>query len=350
MTTTEPSAADLDSAQLAYTQDELMRDHVFASEHTIDGQRLHGGFLADGTYQPPRALVREAAFDAWEAQLASRGGAPLDADSSLLDGTRMPTVDQQRTLLRNDLGETFWNGLTITGKIEARGRLLAEIEFPELQPAIVEDISNMAVGHLNKGLLVAHGLDEGGQPEIGIGGHDAMWFVARDIAMGKDAFPDVDPPDNISRPDSGERFCQEITPEIESLISFLANLLIIEFRAEIGFRDTQEVFRTPDLFADKRPEAEEAAEIVGRIRTDEEIHVRSLCLYLGELQSVTFKTVDGGTIAGSELVDRFWQGLVRWATVEQPALQAERSRHDIEERILAHAEGERVLSEFNAAG
>ncbi len=350
MTTAETSDTDLGSPQLVFTEDELMREHEYASPHLVGSERLHGGFLADGAYQPPRALVREAAFDAWEAQLADGGGAPLDADSSLLDGIRMPTVEQQRVLLRNDLGQTFWNGLTIIGKIEARGRLLAQIDFPELQPAIVEDISEMAIGHLNKGLLVAHGLDEGGQPEAGIGGHDAMWFVARDIAFGKGAFPDVDPPDNISRPDSGERLCPEITPEIESLVSFLANLLIIEFRAEIGFRDTQEVFRTPDLFVHRRPGAEEAAEIVGRIRTDEEIHVRSLCLYLGELQSVTFKMVDGGSIPGRELIDRFWLGLVRWATVEQPELQAERSRHDIERRILVHAEAERVLSEFDAAG
>ena len=348
MTTAETSDTDLGSPQLVFTEDELMREHEYASPHLVGSERLHGGFLADGAYQPPRALVREAAFDAWEAQLADGGGAPLDADSSLLDGIRMPTVEQQRVLLRNDLGQTFWNGLTIIGKIEARGRLLAQIDFPELQPAIVEDISEMAIGHLNKGLLVAHGLDEGGQPEAGIGGHDAMWFVARDIAFGKGAFPDVDPPDNISRPDSGERLCPEITPEIESLVSFLANLLIIEFRAEIGFRDTQEVFRTPDLFVHRRPGAEEAAEIVGRIRTDEEIHVTSLRLYLGELRHLRLRTENGKTIPGSDIIDPAWERLVHWATVEQPRMVAEDQRKMLRERILAHADGEQILAEFEA--
>ena len=28
-----------------------------------------------------------------------------------------------------------------------------------------------------------------------------MWFVARDLAMGKDAYPDVEPPETISRPE-----------------------------------------------------------------------------------------------------------------------------------------------------
>ena len=77
------------------------------------------------------------------------------------------------------------------------------------------------------------------------------------------------------------------------------NLLVIEFRAEIGFAATQAILRTPDLFVDRRAQAAEAAEIVDRIRADEDIHVRSLRLYLGECASVTFRTVDDGTIAGA---------------------------------------------------
>ena len=121
---------------------------------------MHGGFHPDGSYQPPRALVREPALRAWEAALRKRGGAPLAADSSLLGGLRLPTVEQSKVLLRHGLGETFWNTLTITGKIEAKGRLLAELEFPDLAPHIVEPISDMAIGHLNKGLLKAHGLED----------------------------------------------------------------------------------------------------------------------------------------------------------------------------------------------
>ena len=253
-------------------------------------------------------------------------------------------------LLRNGLGETFWNGLTITGKIEAKGRLLAEMVFPELGPFIVEDVSEMAIGHLNKGLLKAHGLDEGGLPDEGIGGHDVMWFVARDLALGANAYPDVEPPENISRPDSAARRMPEVSAAVEGFISFLMNLLVIEFRAEIGFAATQAVLRTPDLFADRRADAEEAAEIIGRIRTDEEIHVSSLRLYLGELASVTFKTVDGGTVPGRELIDRFWGGLVHWATVEQPPLASQMQRELIESRIMAAPNGAQILAEFRGAG
>ena len=334
--------------QLVYSQDELMQDHPDLQPHVILGQRVHGGFGADGAYQPPRALRRERALDAWTAALRDRGGDVFGADSSLLAGVRVVNVDQQRVLLRNGMGRWFWNQLTVTGKIEARGRLLADVAFPDLQPVIVDDISEMAIGHLGRGLLLAHGLDEGGQPDIGIGGHDVMWFLARDLAFGADAYPDVEPPENIGRPDAGTRYMPELPPEIEGLISLLANLLIIEFRAELGFAESQAILRSPDVFTDRRDDAELAAEIIERIRTDEEIHVRSLCVYLGELLSVTFRTNDGGTVSGRELIDRFWGGMVRWATVDQPALNAPQVRADVEAYISTHGEPERVLAEFDA--
>ncbi len=337
------------ASQLVYSEAELMTDHEFAAAHIVDGKRMHGGMLADGTYQPPRAAVREPALAAWQQALQARGGRMFPASADLLGGERSPNVEQSRVLLRNGLGQTFWNSLTITGKIEARGRLLAEATFPDLQKYIVEDISTMAIGHLNNGLLKAHGIDEGGEPERGIGGHDAMWFVARDMAFGPDAYPDVEPEENIARPEAGSRFMPEISATAEGLLSLLMNLLIIEFRAEIGFAATEQLLRTPDLFADRREAAELAAVVVDRIRADEAIHVRSLCLYLGELESVTFHTVEGGTVAGATLIDRFWHGLVRWATVDQPRQVAALQREIIERRIAVHSDAERVLREFHAA-
>ncbi len=337
------------TARLVYERDELMAEHAYAAPHVVAGVRMHGGLRADGTYQPPRALVREPALDAWTDALRARGGDLLDADASLLGGVRLPTVEQSRVLLRNGLGETFWNTLTITGKIEAKGRLLAEMAIPDLQPYIVDDISHMAIGHLHRGLLYAHGIDEGGLPAEGIGGHDVMWFVARDLAFGAGAFADVDPPETISRPEAGTRFVPEVEGLVEGMVSLLANLLIIEFRAEIGFAATQEILRTPDLFADRRADAELAAELVERIRIDEEIHVRSLRLYLGEMAQVRFRTVDGGSMPGAELIGRFWDGLAQWATVDQPRLAAAQQREVIVARIARHPQAAAVQSQFDAA-
>lgn len=334
---------------LVFSRDELLSDHDFAAPHVVGDRRMHGGMAADGSYVPPRSLGRSVALAAWTEALRARGGDLYAADASLLSGDRVPNVEQSRVLLRHGLGETFWNSLTITGKIEARGRLLAEAVFPELQPYIVDDISALAIGHLNKGLLFAHGVDEGGQPDLGIGGHDEMWFVARDLAFGAGAYPDVNPQDTISRPEAGQRFMPEVSSAVEGVLSLLMNLLIIEFRAEIGFAATQEILRTPDLFTDRRANAEVAAEIVERIRTDEEIHVMSLRLYLGELSTVRFRTEEGGEIDGSTLIDRFWGGLVGWATVDQPREMAAQQRALLEGRILAHPDGPEVLAEFRHA-
>ena len=336
--------------ELVYSEAQLMSNHHYTRAHLINGRRMHGGFDAGGVYVPPRAKGRNQALDAWTQALRNRGGDLFAADASLLTGARMPNVEQQRLLLRNGLGQTFWNGLTITGKIEGRGRILAEMKFPDLQKVIEEDISQLAIGHLKKGLLVAHGLDEGGEPDKGIGGHDVMWFVARDLVFDAHAFVDAEPPASIGRPEAGQRLMSELSPEYEGMLSFLMNLLLIEFRAEIGFASTQQVFRTPGLFIDRRAAAEEAAEIIERIRTDEEIHVRSLRLYLGELRALTLKTVSGGAISGAVLIDRFWRGLIDWATVEQPRLAALQQYALIKARILAHPQGDRLLREFDALG
>ncbi len=335
-------------AELVYSEETLYREAPTTIPHELNGVRMHGGFDDDGVYVPPRSGGRREAMDAWATALRERGGDLFSADASLLTGARMPNVAQQALLLENGIAQPFWNGLTITGKIEARGRVLAEMAFPDLQDIVVEDISGMALGHLNKGLLVMHGIDEGGEPEKGIGGHDVMWFVARDMAMGRDAFPDVEPPENIARPEAGERLMPELTPEFEGMLSFLMNLLLIEFRAEIGFAATQETLRNERLFPDRRAEAEAAAELIGRIREDELIHVESLRLYLGELRELTLRTVDGGTIRGAELIDRFWDGLVRWATVEQPAIAAQNAYEGLKPIILAHPEGTRILKAFDA--
>jgi hypothetical protein len=333
--------------QLFYSETELLSEAPIARPHVIAGRRLHGGFDSAGRYVPPRSGGRCEAIAAWTAALNARGGGLFAADASLLAGPRMPNADQQRLLIREGLGNVFWGSLTVTGKIEARGRVLADMAFPDLQAIVTTDISQMAVGHLSRGLLKAHGIDEGGDPAQGIGGHDVMWFVARDLAFGPDAYPDVDPPASIARPESGRRWMPALPPAYEGMLSFLMNLLLIEFRAEIGFANAQAILRTPDLFPGRRAQAEEAAEIVERIRIDEEIHVTSLRLYLGELRTLELRAVDGGTVRGAELIDPFWQGLVRWATVEQPVLAAAAEHERLKTLILATDRGARLQAEFD---
>ena len=330
--------------KLRFSREQLLRSHPYARPHVENGQRLHGGFDAEGRYLPPRMLERAPAIEAWTEALRGRGGDLLPADSSLLAGIRYPSEAQMKLLIREGLGQTFWNTLTITGRIEARGRVLADMTFPELGPAVEEDVSEMGVGHLNRGLLEAHGIDEGGEP--GIGGHDQMWFALRDLAFGPTHYPEPAIPD-IARPESEAVELEGIPLAIQRTVYFLANLLMIEFRAERGFAFTESLLRDPELFTSRRPEAERAAEIVGRIRADEEIHVTSLRLYLGEIATLHFKTKDGGRVPGAELVAALWGGIVNWATALQPRLAAAQQKKLLTERILAHADGLRILDAFH---
>ena len=333
--------------RLNYTKEDLLSEHDYAELHVVEDQRLHGGFDEEGRYLSPRSKIRPEAIANWTSALRDRGGDLLNADSSLLSGPRVPNFEQQRLLIGNGLGRVFWNGLTVIGKIEGRGRALATTPFPDLQPLVVENIEDMAIGHLNKGLLIAHGIDEGGIPEEGIGGHDVMWFIARDLAFGKDAYPDAEPPARIGREEEGRRRMPAIPLPYEGFLSFLMNLLLIEFRAEIGFASSQRIFRTTALFPGREDQALAAAEIIERIRTDELIHVESLRLYLGEIRSLTLRREDGGTIPGHEIVDPFWQNLVEWSVGEQPRLVAAQTHASIADMIDEHPQATGVRNRFD---
>jgi hypothetical protein len=336
-----------DSPKLVYSEVELLASHPGLRPQLEAGRRLHGGFDAAGRYVPPRLLHRGPAVAAWTEALRARGGDLLPADASLLAGVRYPSEAQARLLLREGLGQTFWNTLTITGKIEARGRVLADLPFPDFGALVEEDVAGMAVGHLRRGLLVAHGLDEGGEPERGIGGHDVMWFALRDLAFGETSWPDPAVPE-IARPESELSADPDVPEAVSRAVYFLLNLLMIELRAERGFSFTEAVLRDPALFTERRAEAEGAAAIVGRIRADEEIHVRSLRLILGELRQLHFRTRTGPAKRGAAIVDPLWEGIVRWATVEQPLIAAAQQRALYRERILADPQGPRILAAFDA--
>jgi len=336
------------ATRLVYDEAELLRSHESAEPHVVGGRRLHGGFDAAGRYLSPRMLVRGPAVRAWSDALRARGGEPLAADASLLAGIRYPSFAQSKLLLVEGLGEGFWNTLTLTGHIEARGRILAAMKLPDFQEVVIEDIGGTALGHLHRGLLKAHGLDEGGEPERGIGGHDVMWFTLRDLAFGPNAWPEPPEPPDIRRPESDIERNPPIAEGFARLVYFLLNLLLIEFRAERFFETAQCLLQDPDLFVTRRSEAEQAARLVDRIRQDEEIHVTSLRLVLGEIRAATFRTRDGGRISGHEIVDDFWREIVHWATVLQPRLAAAQQRRLCEERIARHPRSAWILREFHA--
>ena len=334
-------------AKLNYTRDEIMADHAYATPHVEAGYRLHGGFDEKGTYVSPRTLNRWPAVEAWQKQLDERGQKVIDASTRLLKRGPYPTVDQQKYLLSHGFGETLWNSLTITGIIEARGGMLAQAVAPDFQAIVVEDISNTCLGHLNKGLLAAHGYDEGGQKSLGIGGHDDMWFAVRDALFGKNAYPIPEVPASLGRPETGRRMPQ-IPKEYEEWVLLLMNVLMIEVKAESFFSFCQHVMTDPANFTDRRAVANHAAELVNRIRTDEAIHVAYLATTISELRSFTIKTEDGKTVPGASIIDPVWNEMIEWHSVTQANFAREQSRENIMTRLKAKPNGPALAATFDS--
>ena len=334
-------------ARVVFTRDELMAEHAYAKPQVEAGYRLHGGFDAKGTYVSPRTLNRWPAVEAWQEQLKARGQPIIDASTRLLKRGAYPGIDQQKFLLGHGMGETLWNALTITGVIEARGRALCDATAPDFQAIIEEDVSATSIGHLNKGLLYAHGLDEGGDKANGQGGHDDMWFAVRDALFGKNAFPIPEVPASIARPEIG-RLMPMIDKVYEEWILLLMNVLMIEVRAEAFFSFCTNLMRSPDVFRDRRPAAMHAAELVERIRTDEAIHVAYLQTFVSELRSFTIKTLDGGRIKGAQMIDPIWEGMIHWHSVTQADFSREQSREAIVARIKKRTDAPVLLAQFDA--
>ena len=109
------------------------------------------------------------------------------------------------------------------------------------------------------------------------------------------------------------------------------------------------MLQDPETFRDNREAAELAARLIDRIRTDEAIHVGYLQTTISEMRSFTFKTVDGGTIAGKDLIDPVWESMVRWHGVTQADLSREQSKEAIHARIAALKNSGEVLAAYDSS-
>lgn len=336
-------------SKLVYTKEELEAEHEYATPHIECGLKLHGGFDQEGHYITPRTKHRWDAIQAWHQQLHDRGVEVVEATTELLTEPNFPNVPQQIHLLKHGVEQSFWDSLTITGLIEARGKALAEVIAPDFQDIIVEDISATALGHMNKGLLTSHGWDEGGVPESGIGGHDIMWFAARDLVFGKDKFPIPEAPASIGR-EKPEREMEQLPPEHEMLISFLMNLLMIEVRAERAFDFYERVIASEETFIDKPRESAHAVELINRIRMDESVHVAWLRAAISEFRSFTIKAIDGTEVPGAEILDPIWEKMVHWHAIEMHETQRPANMAAMKQVVLSLANGKEVYREFESLG
>jgi hypothetical protein len=178
-----------------------------------------------------------------------------------------------------------------------------------------------------------------------------MWFAARDLVFGKDAYPIPDVPESISRPVTEDREMPQLPPEYEAFFKLLMNVLMIEVRAESFFAFCCDVFRDPANFQDRRTEAEAAAALVERIRSDENIHVAYLQVVVSELRSFTFRSADGRTVSGAEVIDPIWADMVDWHGHREREASRERSRAELGRQVgqaLGETAATQLMAQFDA--
>ncbi|HLN07338.1 MAG TPA: hypothetical protein VK217_13735, partial [Acidimicrobiales bacterium] len=169
------------TAQVQFTEAELLTDGRVAEPLVAGGVRCHGGFDEAGTYVSPRTRFRVPAIAAWGEQNGERFSSEL-IDVPLERWERsFPNVEQARFLISAGVPEPLMATLTRIGTVEGYGANIRLLKPTDLQRHFVEDVGGTAIDHLGGGLFEAHGRDEAGWAEEA--GHRDMWFAARDIAF-----------------------------------------------------------------------------------------------------------------------------------------------------------------------
>jgi len=349
------------TARLRYSRDEILTDPDYATRIERNGVLLHGGYAADGTYLPPRSVHRVPAIAAWAAQLEAGGHPRRVIEPEAVDRAFVPNTEQAKMLLRNGAAGAMTRILTLVGVVEGFGNDgIKLIPAMDLQSFIVEPIDGTCLGHLFAGLLEAHGNDEAGRGDEA--GHDQMWFAVRDAALSDppitmDMFENlpIAPPPGYEGPAKPspeaitvggmlEGLRDDVAPELQLLVRAMVQILVIELLAYHTFAWASDVLGDPTCSAD----AEFDRATIDHIRADEDIHVAYLQCGLAELATMTVRTIDGGTVAGADLVI----AACRAALDNQTGARFDRILDyrlaQVRAELAAHPDGQRLTTDFDA--
>ena len=168
-------------AQIHWSEQELLATDPVVEPLIAGGVRCHGGYTGDGAYVSPRTKYRIPAIEAWQQSHREQFGTEiLDAPLDLWPEP-FPNVAQSKYLLEQGVREPTITSLTRIGTVEGFGGMIRYAHPGDLQRHFVESIDGTAMQHLDRGLFEAHARDEAGWEDEG--GHNTMWFAARDIAF-----------------------------------------------------------------------------------------------------------------------------------------------------------------------
>lgn len=253
--------------------------------------------------------------------------------------------------------------LTLIGVVEGFGndgiKLMPLLDFSDF---IVEPIAGTCLAHLHVGLFEAHGNDEAGRGEES--GHDQMWYAVRDAALDRpEILPDyftnlpIAPPPGYTGPAqpspeamsvSGNTtpLVDNVDPMFQLTIRGMAMILQIELMAFRTFSWAASVLGDSACSVDPHF----AAETIGHIRRDEEIHVAYLQTALAELAVRTVHTSDGSTMPGAQLVEAAVAEAKSSQTGDRLARTFAFRYSQIRDELARFDDGDEMLADFDALG
>ena len=339
------------TAQVEFTEKELLADLTVAEPLIAGGVRCHGGFDEDGGYVSPRTRFRLPAIAAWGAQNSERFSSELiDVPLEWWERT-FPNVEQARFLIRAGVPEPLMATLTRIGTVEGYGANIRLLQPKNLQRYFVEDIGGTAIDHLGRGLFEAHGRDEAGWDVEA--GHKDMWFAARDIAFERSC-EELDIEAMLARmgfgPSSSAAAARllpdDIPHELEVMVSLMVRVLFIEISAFHTFAWAEEWMSDTELVAGDG----EAARLVGYIRADESPHVGYLRAALTEMRDRTWRGEGGQLHAGSDMISRIWEPLLAHSLGPVREEGRRGALAEVEFWCAQRTNGSDILAEFHSLG
>jgi hypothetical protein len=342
--------APLQHDQLEYDIVELLASHPYEEPLVAGGVRCHGGFEADGTYVSPRTLHRVPAIQAWQDNhRATFGTELLDLALDTWPG-HYPSVAQARFLIESGVPDPIIATLTRIGTVEGFGSMIRYSVVPDPQRCFDEEIDGTALGHLERGLFEAHARDEAGHDDEG--GHQQMWFAARDVAFEDPVTEDETARmlermgiTQMARATPDRLWPDDVSVDLELLVERMTRLLLIEISAFHTFAWAEELLSDPDLVAGDG----EAGRLVSYIRADETPHVEYLKTVLTEMRDRTF-VGERGRYPGQELIGAVWDRALGQSLGERRRETIELVRREVRLALDGRADGDDLMSQFDALG
>jgi hypothetical protein len=365
-----PAAADAADAadaidaidQLDFAEAELLASHRYAEPLVVAGVRCHGGFDDDGTYVSPRTASRVPAIAAWQARHRRDFGTelldlPLDTWPE-----HYPNGPQARFLIESGVHEPIIATLTRIGTVEGFGGMIRHSAIPDMRRLLVEDTAGTALAHLGAGLFEAHARDEAGFE--GEGGHEHMWYAARDVAFENPMTEDLRAlmlermgivPPGGGRVDvaalraaalADRQWPDDVDFDLEVLVTRMARLLLIEISAFHAFAWAEELLAHPDLVAGDG----EGARLVSYIRADETPHVEYLRTALSELRDRTVVGEGGRRHAGADLFGRLWERAVAQSVGPNRRQALENAWREVRHAVEGRPDAADLLARFDELG